>query len=151
MYQFIRSWIARIILSVAWSTFSCSHTCIDIHPISLNCLSFKRSRSRLRLNFSSHHWVLLLGTVPWMGQLCQKHPSTKTATFAGPNAMSGLPGRSLLWILYRKPLAYRDFLSLISGFELAVGVLRIRSETSLLLDLKVNLCPLIIITLSEIF
>ena len=86
-----------------------------------------------------------------MGQLCQKHLIDKTATFAGPNAMSGLPGRSLLWILYRKPLAYRDFLSLISGFELAVGILRIRSETSLLLDLKVNLSPLIIITLSETF
>ena len=33
-------------------------------------------------SFSSHHALLLFGMVPCCGQLCQKHPSTNTATRA---------------------------------------------------------------------
>lgn len=42
--------------------------------------SVSRSRSTFAANFRAHHCALFLGAVPCCGQLCQKQPSTKTAT-----------------------------------------------------------------------
>lgn len=46
------------------------------------------SRRRLAASFWDHHSPLDRGEVPWTGQLCQKQPSTKTATRAPPKTRS---------------------------------------------------------------
>jgi hypothetical protein len=53
----------------------------------------RRSRAMLSSRFLSQNFRLVLGRVQHLGQPCQKHPSTKTATFCLRNAKSGFPGK----------------------------------------------------------
>lgn len=69
-------------------TSSCSQTRITCQPGAAGFLSVSRSRSTFVASFSGHYSRFLFGVVPWCGHECQKHPSTKTATLAGPKTMS---------------------------------------------------------------
>lgn len=68
---------------------SCSHTRITLHPDPRKAASSRRSRLTFRSNLARQYSALALGLVECSGHRCQKHPSTKTATRAGPNMRSG--------------------------------------------------------------
>jgi hypothetical protein len=63
------------------------------------------SRSRLPSNFRTQKAFLVLGTYANRHPrcLCQKHPCTKTAVRNLGSTISGMPGKSRLWIRKRKP------------------------------------------------
>lgn len=77
-----------------------SHIVTTCHPDERRFLATLRSLALLRMNFSAQNSELLPGTRPfWQWCACQKHPWTKTATFARRKTKSGLPGSSLaFWI-----------------------------------------------------
>src|SRR5437016_1404918 len=78
---------------------------------SSSCLT-ARSRTLFRSNFFAQNSRFLLGrSNAQRGQLCQKHPCKKTATFFFGKMKSGLPGRSFLTIFLRRSLDRRS-----SGF-----------------------------------
>lgn len=81
---------AASITSAASPGLSCSQTLMTSHPALRSTPSVSRSRAALRLSFASHHWPFAFGRVPWSGQLCQKHPSTMTATRADGNTRSAV-------------------------------------------------------------
>ncbi len=74
---------------------SCSHTRITTQPACRSCLVCRRSRFRLSAIFSLHHPLFLFGTEKCCTHPCQKHPSTKTQTWARRNTKSALQ-RSVL-------------------------------------------------------
>jgi hypothetical protein len=68
---------------------ACSQNRSTTHPAASN-LAFKRtSRARLRRIFMSQKRGFVWGTWKCVGHPCQKQPSTKTATLAAANTMSG--------------------------------------------------------------
>ena len=74
--------------SAASVGFSCSQTRWTVHPALSSRRLVSRSRRRFLLSFAAHHAAFARGNVRWIGQQCQKHPSTKTATFSLTNTMS---------------------------------------------------------------
>lgn len=68
---------------------SCSQARITVQPASRSAESWRRSRATLASNLASHHVTLRRGGRKWSGHLCQKHPSTNTATLRVLNTMSG--------------------------------------------------------------
>jgi hypothetical protein len=90
------------------SRISCSQTRSGSHPFSFSASSTWRSRSRLRFIFAPQKSAFVLGHEPCVGQPCQKHPSTKTATRSRAKRKSGDPGkRSGLSNRNRNPQACR--------------------------------------------
>jgi hypothetical protein len=67
---------------------SCSQTRSTSHPASTSSLFVAASRALFVSNLLRHHSRFAFGSVPWCGQLCQKHPSTKTAKRARVKATS---------------------------------------------------------------
>lgn len=76
------------IRAAAFATSSCSHTRMGIQPAARSKRVVSASRRRVRSSFSAHHSRFATGTSPWMGHMCQKHPSTKTATRSVRKTMS---------------------------------------------------------------
>jgi hypothetical protein len=70
---------------------SCCQMRITSHPLRLRVRTTSRSRTLFRSNFSFQKARLFWGKVEWIGQQCQKHPSTKTATLCFTKTKSGLP------------------------------------------------------------
>src|SRR5436190_5448439 len=68
------------ILTAARVASACSQNRNTIQPFALKCLSVLRSRRTLASIFARHQAALFLGHVACIGQACQKHPSTKTAS-----------------------------------------------------------------------
>jgi hypothetical protein len=85
---------------------SCSQIRTTDQPLAARCASVCLSRSILRRSFAAHQESFRLGQVPCSGHPCQKHPSTKTATFFAVNNRSarrlGSPGNGAL-TRYRNP------------------------------------------------
>ena len=103
------------------------------HPAALRASSARRSRATLPSSFSRHHSRLLAGQDWWIGQTCQKHPSTKTATFARLKTRSALArifGSGRRSTRYRKPRRWISDLSASSGFVSRRLRRLIRSETA---------------------
>ena len=102
------------ILAAASVESSCSHTLTTSQPASDNCLSVSRSRETLPSSFRAHQSLFVFGREPWSGHLCQKQPSTNTATRPLGRTMStrlralGPRGRSIrkrspiLWSALRR-------------------------------------------------
>ncbi len=59
-------------------------------PARRNVRVTSRSRAWFAANFFRQNAALPLGIVPCIGQPCQKHPSTNTASRAARNTKSGL-------------------------------------------------------------
>lgn len=114
------------IFSAMISGSSCSHARTRVHPPSVSAWLSAWSRVSLRLNFACQNSVLVRGRVAWTGQRCQKQPSMKTATLAGPKTMSGRTQRpavsTRLSFLKRRPRACSADRSRRSGL---VSVLRL--------------------------
>ena len=72
----------RPIRSAASSGGSCSQTRMTVQPSSASRRSVSASRSLFRISFLRHHSAFARGNVACSGHECQKHPSTKTTTFA---------------------------------------------------------------------
>jgi hypothetical protein len=70
---------------------SCCHTRTTRHPFVWSVLFTSLSRLRFRSSFASQNSLLLDGRLPWMGHLCQKQPSTNTASLAAKKTKSGCP------------------------------------------------------------
>ena len=92
-------WFVRLRLTrsaIAGSlTRACSQNLKTIHPLACNWCETLRSRDLFRRFFSIQYFTFCLGVFfVQRGQKCQKHPSTKIATFSFGKAKSGLPGRS---------------------------------------------------------
>ena len=87
------------------SDISHSHITSTLHPFSVNLTRLFLSRSIFLSNFFCQYFSLLFGILdilhPWCW--CQKQPLTKIAFLYFFIVISGVPGRSLLWILYRHP------------------------------------------------
>lgn len=60
---------------------SCSQTRNTYQPSAFRRVSVSRSRAMFARIFDRHHFAFAFGHVPCSGQPCQKHPSTKIATF----------------------------------------------------------------------
>lgn len=75
---------------------SCCQNRSTVQPRAARSASTRRSRAELSRNLSAQKRAFVFGRVPCNGQLCQKHPSTKTATRRAPNTMSGEPGKRTL-------------------------------------------------------
>jgi hypothetical protein len=58
-------------------TSLCSHIRITIQPKSINRRPVSRSRDRFASILARHHWPLFFSQVSWIGQPCQKQPSTR--------------------------------------------------------------------------
>lgn len=104
--------------SAASPGFSCSQIRTTSHPAANNRSSVSLSRRRLVSILLRQNSALCFGQVPCSGQPCQKHPSTKTATFARVKTMSTRRrGRcDTTWSTrYRKPIAWRRRRSRISA------------------------------------
>lgn len=114
------------IFSAMISGSSCSHARTSVHPPSVSAWLSAWSRASLRSNFACQNSVLVRGRVAWTGQRCQKQPSMKTATLAGPKTMSGRTQRAAvstrLSFLKRRPRACSADRSRRSG---RVSVLRL--------------------------
>jgi hypothetical protein len=84
--------------------------------------SKRRSRSWLRASFASQYRLFRRGLFPWSGHPCQKQPSTKTASLARVNTMSGRIARDFSdgfigWSTrYRRPREKRAARRAFSGF-----------------------------------
>lgn len=87
-----RSSLSTTLIS-ADSRGSCSQTRTTVHPAFVNAASASRSRSTLRRSLGVQYHSFVEGILPWSGQACQKHPSTKTATLRAVKTTSGLTGR----------------------------------------------------------
>ncbi len=70
---------------------SCCQTRSTRHPHCLNLRVTRRSRALFRASLAVQNSRLLVGWLACFGQLCQKHPSTKTATLDFANTKSGFP------------------------------------------------------------
>lgn len=70
---------------------SWSQNRITRHPLVRNSRVFRRSRRFVRSSFGRQYARFDFGTRPCSGQQCQKHPSTKIATFSRRKAKSGRP------------------------------------------------------------
>jgi len=71
---------------------ACSQILRTRHPHSRSCRFTLRSRARFREILASQYPRFESGLRPCSGQPCQKHPSTKTASFLLGNTKSGRPG-----------------------------------------------------------
>lgn len=113
---------------------SCSHTRSVVHPCSTSRASTSWSRSTFRSSFGPQYAVFAFGLFPWEGHLCQKHPSTKTATRARVNTTSGRmtrPGSRTGWFLRnRRPKACSAERSRTSGCDPTFRFPRITAETA---------------------
>ena len=92
--------------SAAVAQSSCSHTRTTLHPASRKRRSVSASLATFAASFSSHHAAFVFGRVPWMGQQCQKQPSTKTATRRREKTRSALrriPGTGAVSTRNRRP------------------------------------------------
>lgn len=96
----------RLMSRAVTNGFSCSQTLTTFQPIFDKREFVSRSRFLLASIFLCHQSAFLFGQVPCLGQPCQKHPSTKTATFALANAISTervVPGTRQECVLKRSP------------------------------------------------
>jgi hypothetical protein len=73
------------------------------HPRSASWVVWRASRWTFASSLSAHHVLLFFGAVLCSGQRCQKHPSTKTASFARVKITSGRPGSSAPCVRKRSP------------------------------------------------
>jgi len=92
--------------SAASAGFWCSHTRTITHPAAARRASVSRSRATLVASFAVHQAALCLGWVAWIGQQCQKQPSTYTATLDRGNSRSARrrrPGRGARSTWKRRP------------------------------------------------
>lgn len=96
---------AASIVSAASDADWCSHTRTTLHPAVRRSASVCLSRATFRASLSAHQAAFAFGLVACSGHECQKHPSTKTATFARGNTTSALrlPGKTARWTKYRRP------------------------------------------------
>lgn len=94
-----------------------SQIVITLHPADLSAAALRASRSTFAENFFSQNSRLVLGVEEaWqLGWRCQKQPWTKIANRCFGKTISGVPGRSRRWILYRKPSEWSDLLTASSG------------------------------------
>jgi hypothetical protein len=72
-------------------TKACSQIRSTLQPPSRRHFVTRRSRDLLRRNFAFQNPAFVRGLLPCLGQPCQKHPSTKTASFRRGNTKSGRP------------------------------------------------------------
>lgn len=72
----------------ATSASSCSQKRTTPHPAARSNVSVSASRDRFRSIFARHHSPFATGQEPCLGQPCQKHPSTNTATCSRGNTTS---------------------------------------------------------------
>ncbi len=70
---------------------SCSQIRSTRHPAALSVRPTSLSRLLLALSLSFQNSALFAGRRPWMGQPCQKQPSTNTAVRLCRNTKSGRP------------------------------------------------------------
>jgi hypothetical protein len=70
---------------------SCCQTRSTRQPDCLNLRVTRPSRALFRASLAVQNSWLLVGWLACFGQLCQKHPSTKTATLDFANTKSGFP------------------------------------------------------------
>lgn len=100
-----------------------------LQPAAANAACTSMSRSTFRENFASQNSTRLFGVrqcghPSWR---CQKQPCTKIARRSPRMTMSGRPGNSGAWSLYRTPAACSVRRTIISGF---VSLCRTRAITS---------------------
>ncbi len=76
---------------------SCSQTRMRRIPISRNILFVCLSRCLFRHSLAAQNSARVFGVWPQRGQLCQKQPSTNTATRGFEKKKSGLPGKPPGW------------------------------------------------------
>lgn len=71
---------ARILCAASLGS-SCSQIRSTDHPAASSIASVLRSRSRFASSLAPQNSAFFFGRVPCSGHACQKHPSTKTASF----------------------------------------------------------------------
>ena len=98
---------------------SCSQTRTTFHFAAASAASTRRSRATLAASFGVQYEAFRFGSVAWIGQRCQKHPSTNTQRETLVKTMSGRTRRSSTksWRSFRKrrPKPWRALRSLSSG------------------------------------
>lgn len=112
-----RSVTSSAILVAAVSASSCSQTRTDSQPASVNRRSVSASRRWFVSILARQNAALFFGQVACSEQPCQKHPSTNTATRAGPKTMSAsrrTPFTGRRCTRNRSPCACRTFRNAIS-------------------------------------
>jgi hypothetical protein len=107
-------------MSLARRTMSsCSHTRTTTQPADRSLASESWSRALFRKSFSFQYQLFTFGTrATCSGHPCQKHPSTKTATFVGPKTTSTrrrVPGTMDCSRRYRSPRRWSSRRSASSG------------------------------------
>lgn len=96
-------------------SISCSQKRMTVQPAARRAVLLRRSRARLPSSLVLQNATLVFGRTPWIGQQCQKHPSTKTAILVADITRSGrLPSRRR-WRRYRIPLFHSDLRKSNSG------------------------------------
>lgn len=95
----------------------CSHISSTAHPIFLSSLRLFLSLFLLASNLETQKSLFDLGTPPWTGQECQKHPCTMTTTLSLGNTKSGLtcPVGVLILTCLRQPVTPRALMALARG------------------------------------
>lgn len=94
-------------LSAALSGSSCSQIRTTVHPACDNRKLIFSSRSLFASILARHHSAFFFGHVPWIGQPCQKQPSTNTTTRALGKTMSArlrMSGSGATCTRYRRPI-----------------------------------------------
>src|SRR5262245_3505939 len=87
---------------------SCSQTRTESHPAAVSRASVLASRRWLLPILAVQYPALVVSGLRWIGQPCQKHPSTNTATFAERNTRTAVQDTSAKGrapIRYRRPSA----------------------------------------------
>lgn len=82
-----------MIRSATFTAGSCSQNRRTVQPASRSETFVSSSRTRLRETFIAQKSALVLATVWWWGQPCQKHPSMKIATLERVKTKSALSRR----------------------------------------------------------
>ena len=108
---------------------SCSQTLTGRQPNDRSLAFTDLSRSLFLVILFFQKSELLFGKVPCVGHPCQKQPSTKTATLAFGNRISGLPGSE--WTVLRRNRRPRRNSALRSAISGAVLVRRTRDISRL--------------------
>jgi hypothetical protein len=104
--------------SAARSGSSCSHTRTTDQPWRWRTSFVRWSRARFASSLVFHQPALLAGMVEWSGHMCQKQPSTYTATRARGNTTSAAPRSSRIGRMptrYLRPRRWRARRRAISG------------------------------------
>jgi hypothetical protein len=95
---------------------TCSHMRTTVIPLCANLESTIRSRFLFALILRDQNSLLVLGILLHSRHPCQKHPSTKTASFMPGKYKSGCPTRRERRRYPRMPLCHSVRRRIISGF-----------------------------------